>query len=291
MTPIQKWLSDQWGEENARTLQSMTDVRPSASCAVLDKEEAGVAAAGFGEGASITEVTFAFGKEAIMWIALPDTAVNALGGRTLTAAGIEDSGAEDIRNTCLEIVQQAHAGLAQAISRRLQQGVSSKGVETVKFPTDYTVFRLELSFPESPAVLTYFTISPGMLAGLEVSDPASTPKTGESSVASAQPATPNLSTSKTFDVMLEVSMPVSVSFGRTEMLIKEVLKLTTGSIVELNRNVTEPVDVIVNDRVIARGEVVVVDGNYGVRIQKIVSLQERFRSSTQPVGKAEVVAR
>jgi flagellar motor switch protein FliN/FliY len=74
-------------------------------------------------------------------------------------------------------------------------------------------------------------------------------------------------------------MPVSVSFGRTQMPIKEVLKLTTGSIVELNRALTEPVEVIINDRVIARGEVVVVDGNYGVRILHIVSRQERFQST------------
>jgi len=63
------------------------------------------------------------------------------------------------------------------------------------------------------------------------------------------------------------------------MPIKEVLKLTTGSIVELNRTLTEPVEVIINDRVIARGEVVVVDGNYGVRILHIVSRQERFQST------------
>jgi flagellar motor switch protein FliN/FliY len=55
-----------------------------------------------------------------------------------------------------------------------------------------------------------------------------------------------------------------------------VLKLTAGSVVELNRQPEEPVDIIVNDFVIARGEVVVVDGNYAVRIQEIVSRQQRL---------------
>ena len=64
----------------------------------------------------------------------------------------------------------------------------------------------------------------------------------------------------------------------TQMRLKEALKLTTGSIVELNRSVTEPVEIIVNNCVIARGEVVVVDGNYGVRIVEIISREERLRT-------------
>ena len=55
-------------------------------------------------------------------------------------------------------------------------------------------------------------------------------------------------------------------------------KLTTGSIVELNRGVNDQVEVLVNQSLIARGEVVVVEGNYGVRIQEIVSRQDRMRS-------------
>ena len=82
----------------------------------------------------------------------------------------------------------------------------------------------------------------------------------------------------TMDMLLDVEMPVSVSFGRTHLALKDVIKLSTGSIVELNRTISEPVEVIVNNCVIARGEVVVVEGNYGVRIQQIVSRSERMRS-------------
>jgi flagellar motor switch protein FliN/FliY len=60
--------------------------------------------------------------------------------------------------------------------------------------------------------------------------------------------------------------------------MRDVLKLSTGSIVELDRGVNEPVEVMVNRCLIARGEVVVVEGNYGVRIQEIASRQERLRS-------------
>ena len=71
---------------------------------------------------------------------------------------------------------------------------------------------------------------------------------------------------------------MSVSFGRAQLPLKDVIKLTTGSIVELNRAVSEPVDVIVNNCVIARGEVVVVEGNFGVRIRQVISRQERLRT-------------
>jgi len=73
-------------------------------------------------------------------------------------------------------------------------------------------------------------------------------------------------------------LPVSISFGRTRMALKDVVKLTTGCIIELERSVGQPVDIIVNDRVIARGEVVVVDGNFGVRIQEVASRQDRIRT-------------
>ena len=87
-----------------------------------------------------------------------------------------------------------------------------------------------------------------------------------------------LAKSKTFGLLLDVELPVSVSFGRAQVPLREVLKLTTGSIVELNRSITEPVEVIVNNCVIARGEVVVVEGNFGIRVQQVVSRQERLRT-------------
>jgi len=84
--------------------------------------------------------------------------------------------------------------------------------------------------------------------------------------------------SKTLDLLLEVELPVSVSFGRTEIPFKDVVKLSTGSILELNRAVSEPVEIIVNNCVIARGEVVVIEGNYGVRVTQVISRQERLRT-------------
>ncbi|MGD1090862.1 MAG: flagellar motor switch protein FliN [Bryobacteraceae bacterium] len=73
------------------------------------------------------------------------------------------------------------------------------------------------------------------------------------------------------EMLMHVEVPVSVSLGRTQLRVKDLLSLTQGSIVELDQELSDEVDVRVNNCVIARGEVVAVDGNYGVRILKIVS--------------------
>jgi flagellar motor switch protein FliN/FliY len=88
--------------------------------------------------------------------------------------------------------------------------------------------------------------------------------------------------SGTLDLLMDLELPVNVSFGKTQMPLQQVLKWTTGSIVELENAVNEPVDIVINNCVIARGEVVVVEGNYGVRVQEIVSRAQRLQSTTEP---------
>ena len=76
-------------------------------------------------------------------------------------------------------------------------------------------------------------------------------------------------------LILDVSLQVTVELGRTKKSIKEILELTNGSIVELDKLAGEPVDIHVNGKFLAKGEVVVIDENFGVRITDIVSPEER----------------
>jgi flagellar motor switch protein FliN/FliY len=80
------------------------------------------------------------------------------------------------------------------------------------------------------------------------------------------------------ELLLDVELPISVSFGNSEMPLKDVLKLGTGSVIELDKSVNDPVLIIVNRKPIAKGEVVMVDGNYGVRILDVESTADRIRS-------------
>jgi flagellar motor switch protein FliN/FliY len=80
------------------------------------------------------------------------------------------------------------------------------------------------------------------------------------------------------DMLLDVNLDVSIELGRTKMSIKRILELSPGSIIELDRMAGEPVDLLVNDKVVAKGEVVVVDENFGIRIVSLVSPEERLKN-------------
>lgn len=75
----------------------------------------------------------------------------------------------------------------------------------------------------------------------------------------------------TIDGLMDIDMELTVEIGRTRMLMKDVLELQKGSVVELNRIAGEVVDVFINEHLMAHGEIVVVDDKYGVRITDIVS--------------------
>ena len=84
----------------------------------------------------------------------------------------------------------------------------------------------------------------------------------------------------TMELLLDVRVRLSVQLGRAQLSIREVLGLGPGSVVELDKPANEPVDILVNDRLIAHGEVVVVDENFGIRVLDIVSPQARIGSET-----------
>ncbi|MBL8055358.1 MAG: flagellar motor switch protein FliN [Anaerolineales bacterium] len=77
------------------------------------------------------------------------------------------------------------------------------------------------------------------------------------------------------DLLMDVPLRVTVELGRTRMSVRQVLELQSGSVVELDRLAGEAVDVMVNDRLMARGEVVVVDDKFGIRITEIVAGNRR----------------
>ena len=79
-------------------------------------------------------------------------------------------------------------------------------------------------------------------------------------------------------VLMDVQLPVAIRFGETEMVLEEIAKLGVGSVIELNSGIDQPVELVVNNRILARGEIVTVDGFYGIRITEITSAGERFKT-------------
>jgi flagellar motor switch protein FliN/FliY len=266
-------LLDQWTAGLADVVASMADQKPEvhweATGAPPDEPEL-----------LWWEQPFQVGAGAVVWVATPRSTWEYAGTLTLKAAGLETVETNEARNTWLEILGQSLSVLARSIGGVVGREVTCEaGAERAPGANPETAASVSLNFGETPATLLWIGFSPKLLAAL--SQPAGASLEAHSSPVnpvSAAVLTTRAEVPPTMDLLLDVELPVSVSFGKTEIPMKDVLKLTTGSIVELNRGVNEPVEVLVNHCLIARGEVVVVEGNYGVRIQQIISRSDRLRS-------------
>ena len=95
-------------------------------------------------------------------------------------------------------------------------------------------------------------------------------KTDDTAKHTSKNGSPNL------DFILDIPLKVSVELGRTKLLVNELLQLSQGSVIELNKLAGEPLEVLVNDKLIARGEAVVVNEKFGVRITDIMTPMERI---------------
>jgi flagellar motor switch protein FliN len=98
---------------------------------------------------------------------------------------------------------------------------------------------------------------------------------GPAAFTGAAPAQPGMGN---FDLLLEVELDAAVRFGSREMELKDLLELGPGDVVELDRQVADPVDLVVGDRIVARGEVVLVNGNFGLRVTEVAEPVRRLES-------------
>jgi flagellar motor switch protein FliN/FliY len=283
------WLADEWARQLTGVLAAMTGDAPSITFASRE-----LAAEELDPGSDDLfwwEQHFSLAPDALAWIGASTRTWQEIGNSVLRSAGVEDGDQENIRSTYLEIVNQTLSGLASAVSSRVCKEVSctegqpaaptvSKDDATGSFEITLGELTLPLVAVFSSA-LTNLPDAPNPVPAAKPSPAAATdpaPAAKDSAPAAKDSAPAESQNNKSIDLLLDVELPVSISFGRAQLPLKDVIKLTTGSIVELNRALSEPVEVIVNNCVIARGEVVVVEGNYGIRIKQVISRQERLRT-------------
>ncbi|MFH1020185.1 MAG: flagellar motor switch protein FliN [Pseudomonadota bacterium] len=91
-------------------------------------------------------------------------------------------------------------------------------------------------------------------------------------------ATSSPSGNQNLDFLLDIPLDVTVELGRTSMIINKMLQLTQGSVVELDKAAGEPVEIFVNDKLLGKGEVIVVNERFGVRITEIISQADRIKN-------------
>ncbi len=272
------WLADDWAAQLRQVMESMTgEACPvtyaphELSAAEIDPNQNEL---------NWWEQPFSSGPDAAAWIGAADRSWEEIGNRVLKSAGVEDGDRETVKSTYLEIINQALGGMAGLLSKRARRETSCVEGRSAPPPSPAKLqsysFEIQLGDQAWP-VLAAFSKS---LEQMPETEPEPSEPKAMLPPASPPPPAENDAKAHPIDLLLDVELPVSVSFGRAQLALKDVIKLTTGSIVELNRSISEPVEVIVNNCVIARGEVVVVEGNFGVRIRQVISRQERLRTLT-----------
>jgi flagellar motor switch protein FliN/FliY len=267
-----QWLAAAFGDALAEAVEFTSGERPR----VVESEAPASPDASSDESpVSWFEQTTDLGDDAVLWIGSPLDTWTELGRRGLIAAGVEEAGDDEIRGTYNELLQQSLSLVAQKIGTRLGSEVSCLEATPGSAAPEVSAVGLHLQYEDGKQFQIYAAFSPALIEALSGDDRSSKADVEREN---RPDVIGDTGQSKTIELLLDVELPVSVSFGRTHLALRDVLKLTSGSIVELNRAVSEPVEVIVNNCVIARGEVVVVEGNYGVRIYQIISRRERLRT-------------
>jgi flagellar motor switch protein FliN len=177
---------------------------------------------------------------------------------------------QDRKDGLEELVRQV-AGLASAEMKDLF-GEAKLEVSIIEPATEQELTAtLQASGPSSGKVILELRLSPDLLAS--VSPTAAVPD--QSAIGSAETSNRLLAHEPNHDLLMGVKLNLTLRFGRRIMLLREILELNPGSVIELDREVQEPADLLLGDKIIARGQVVIVDGNYGLRITEVADPRQR----------------
>lgn len=275
MREIIEWLAAQWMARFGEITLTMGDLQPKMHVNHLDEQPS--------EKLLWWEQPFDCSPKAPVWVGAPDETWMALGKLILSAAGVDSAPASEVKDTFLEIIRQSMGSLAQDIGERISTQVSAEnGAEAAPENSERHALQIEAELPDQ-AGRFYLVISNDLCRFInskseKKSEPVQVVVQPKETVDHAADQALAVG-SRTLELLMDVELPVSVSFGRASLKLADAMKLITGSLIELDRSVSDPVDLLVNNYVIARGEVVVVDGNYGVRIIEIVSQKERLQQT------------
>jgi len=191
----------------------------------------------------------------------------ALGRLTLSALAVDDPTDGDIQATCRDLMAQTTAVVANHFARQIGEQVTSGDSSPASAPDtgqalvftwslDAGLMSMEGVVVWSEALLTRCAGSPAQPAAAEtVRQDAIPPDT----------QTPQLG-GHALDSIPRLDLRVKFVLGRTNMLLRDLFKLNVGSVIELDRSAVEPAEVVISGRLLAHGQVVVVNGNYGLKI-------------------------
>jgi flagellar motor switch protein FliN/FliY len=259
-----------WAESFAK---AMTQIA-GAPVPCVAKAEAPADLAPAGEQDPWALVTSSGGVRGEMRLRLPAAAALHL-AQVFTSEPLTPEAAltEDHKEAVLELLRQV-AGLVST-SAKGRWGENQIRVEMIPAAPSWPpaeTFWVQVGEDGPSAMVLEAGLSAALAAELRAEKPAAAAKP-EASAAAAAPPPPSSAAppseaapTGTMDLLMDVQLGVTMRFGSRRLLLREVLELSPGAVVELDRKVQEPVDLLLDGRLVARGEVVVIDGNYGLRV-------------------------
>jgi len=186
------------------------------------------------------------------------------------------------RKDALEELLRQVAGLAATTLKSLfgetKLEVSSiepptwQGVDVPLVASEAASERRSLELRLSPELLA--SVSSTRVSSTSMSSTKAAP--GTDLAANSEASSAAVTHEPNFDLLLGVNLNLTLRFGQRVLPLREILDLTSGSVIELDREVEEPADLLLGDKLIARGEVVIVDGNYGIRITEVADARQRI---------------
>ena len=247
LNAARSWAVQELADALQSALEAMTSIRPRISWQPLD----GTASDDTQQGESTwwAQAFTGFPSPSV-WLGATVTDANAIGQSVLSASGVEHASPEDAQSACQDLFAQTANALAKSMSELFDKPVTSDGVTTAGAPqgTLAATLIVELQAVPDRAVLTVRCDQDFLGRLAEVLAPSSPPEVSP------------------IKRIADLQFSVHAILGRTSIPLRDVFKLMVGSVIDIGKPIADPVDVVVNDRVIARGQVVIYKGSYGVKL-------------------------
>ena len=258
--------------ETISVIEGLTGHAPTVS---FSKEE-DVPATDIAAPLAIINIEAKGGEGGKIALALPAALATALGDLMLGGEGeeLEDMSEDDLDAT-KEIVSNIFGALGTSIAAQQEMPQLTFDIKDITFVSEGTLpqegffklFTYDVSIASSNAHM-FMAVDASLHANF--SAPAKSEETPQGDLTLSPDELKNIS------LIMDVELPVRVRIGSKTLLLKDVLNMDIGSIIELDQLANEPLDVLIGDKIIAKGEVIIIDGNFGVQIIDIDSPEARL---------------
>jgi len=273
-------------QEVVSTIEGLTGIAPTVE---LNKEESGESKLKLSPPLAKLDITVGGELHGRMRVTMATSIATAIGDMMLGGEGDEK---EEMDAEDLDATKEIISNILSSFSRSLG---SQKGMPKLEFEIDsvnYIDANSQIDFKGYEKLFIYnlavhnshdtiaFAITHELipLIGEEVSMPSSPEETQEYAFEEPKKVVMSISPEELSNIELikDVRLPIRVRIGSKKMLLKDVLSMDIGSVIELDQLANDPLEILVGDKVIAMGEVVIVDGNFGVQIGEIGTKRERL---------------